>query len=72
MTPTDKDVASPEEPQETDGQTVSRSVRWLPSDLDRVERAAQVLGARERIPLTAADIIRRGALKEADEILSAA
>jgi hypothetical protein len=72
MDPTDKDISPPEPAQELVELTVSRSVRWLPSDLERVERAAQVLGARERIPMSAADIIRRGALKEADEILSAA
>lgn len=68
MEPSDKD---PSQAVETSESTISRAVRWLPSDLERLEQAAQVLGARERIPLTTADIIRRGALKEADEILSA-
>ena len=71
MDPIDKDIA-PEAPAEVVETTIARAVRWLPSDLERIERAAQVLSARERLNLTTADIIRRGALKEADEILSAA
>ena len=49
--------------------TISRSVRWDPADLERVERAAEALSARLRLNVTAADFIRRSALREADAIL---
>lgn len=52
--------------------TVPRNVRWNPADLERIERAAQILGERERLNLTAADIIRRGTMKEVDAIEQAA
>lgn len=71
MDSTDKDTTA-ETPTEVAETTIPRAVRWLPSDLERIERAAAVLSARERLSITAADIIRRGALKETDEILSAA
>lgn len=73
MESTDKDVTDALPPPVDPGEgTVSRNVRWNVADLDRLERAAEVLSARERLNLTTADIIRRGALKEADAILSAA
>lgn len=52
--------------------TTSRAVRWLPSELDRLKEAAEVLSAREHMNLSTADIIRRGALREADAILGQA
>ena len=72
METTDKETPTPPgSPASSDvsGATVPRNVRWDPADLERIERAAEVLSARERLNLSAADIIRRGALKEADEIL---
>jgi hypothetical protein len=71
MDPIDKDAFPPETPEVAET-SIPRAVRWLPSDLERIEKAAAVLSARERLSITAADIIRRGALKETDEILSAA
>ena len=57
-------------PEQPETEMVSRSVRWLASDLERIEQAAVVLGLRERLQINASDIIRRGALREADGILA--
>jgi hypothetical protein len=73
METADKDASAvPTAPEEMAEATVPRNVRWDPSDLERIERAAKVLSARERLKLSAADIIRRGTMKEVDEILRAA
>lgn len=71
MTETGKDTLhpAPEEERET---STSRAVRWLPSELDRLKMAAEILSAREHINLSTADIIRRGALREAEAILGQA
>jgi hypothetical protein len=52
--------------------TAVRPVRFNPQQLERVEKAAERLTAREGRIVTAADVIRDGATRLADEILAAA
>jgi len=50
----------------------SHTVRWPQEDWERIKDAARALGEREHIPITPTDIIRSGAIRRADEILTAA
>lgn len=50
----------------------SLTVRWRGEEFERITAAAEALSARQRIRITKTDIIRRGALREADAILEAA
>jgi len=50
----------------------SLTVRWKGDEFAKIEAAAQALSAREQIAITRTDIIRRGALREAEAILEAA
>lgn len=47
------------------------AVRWDRDVFARLERAAEVWSEREHLSLTVADVIRTGAIRRADEILSA-
>lgn len=46
------------------------TIRWDLSDWERLEEAARVLGERQHLDLAPVDIIRSGARRFADEILS--
>jgi uncharacterized protein (DUF1778 family) len=46
------------------------TVRWKIADYELLEEAARVLGQREHLSITTTDIIRSGALRRAEEILS--
>lgn len=46
------------------------TVRWPAADFERIEAAARLLGDREHIDITPTDIIRSGAIRRAEEILS--
>jgi len=50
----------------------SHTVRWDGADLATLEEAARTLAFRNQIRVTKTDIIRRGALREAREILEEA
>lgn len=47
------------------------TVRWRIADWERIEQAAKALGEREHLRITPTDIVRSGALRRAEEILSA-
>lgn len=46
------------------------TVRWDMTDWERIEEAARVLGERQHLDLAPVDIIRSGARRFADEILT--
>jgi hypothetical protein len=48
------------------------SVRWDRAVFERLERAAEVWSERDHISVSAADVIRTGAIKRADDILGPA
>lgn len=48
------------------------TIRWHQDHWDRLERAARELSEREHVDVKVTDIIRGGALRRADEILSEA
>jgi len=48
------------------------SIQWRTADLVRIEEAARALEAREHISVSMTDVIRRGAIREAEVILSEA
>lgn len=50
----------------------SHTIRWDDADMARLEEAARALTDREHFAVTITDIIRRGARREADAILTEA
>jgi hypothetical protein len=60
---------SDERQQETED-VVIRPVRWMPSAWDRLVEAADVLTARNHVKTYPVDVVRDGAMRYVDEILS--
>jgi hypothetical protein len=48
------------------------SIQWRVADLRKIEEAAEFLSAREHISVSMTDVIRRGALREAEALLAEA
>lgn len=53
----------------TERETRVHSIQWRVADLERIEAAAQVLSNREHISVSMTDVIRRGAIREAEALL---
>ena len=58
--------------QEQESLSLPRSIRFSPSQWEKIEAAAAALNEREHLGVDAADIIRSGAVRRADEILDEA
>lgn len=50
----------------------ARSIRFTPSQWERIEAAAAAMSAQTGMRIDAVDVVRSGADRRADEILSAA
>jgi len=46
------------------------TIRWKIPDWERIQAAAQALSEREHFPVSPTDIIRSGAMRRVEEILS--
>jgi len=57
---------------ETETKTERLSVAVTPTDLETIERAARALSDREGVTVSVSDLVRSGAMRRAEEILSAA
>ena len=62
------DPATPE----PEALSFARSIRFTPSQWERIEAAAKAMSARIGMPIDAVDVVRSGADRRAEEILSEA
>jgi hypothetical protein len=57
---------------ETENLSLQRSIRFSPSQWEKVEQAAAKLSAREHLNIDPVEVARSGAIRRAEEILAEA